>query len=72
MYALTPSSIEAHEYRCQDMVANAARYRLLAEARQSSERELRPRGLRGVAVTLSYARYLVSALASVAFAMTTK
>jgi hypothetical protein len=72
MYAPNPSDIQVKEFRDQEMLANAARYRLLSEARESSEPQLRPRGLRRVTLTVSYARYLVSLLASVAFATTTK
>jgi hypothetical protein len=71
MYTLTPSSIQVNEFRSRDMLANGARYRLIASARQSSNRELRPRGLRRVASTLSSARYLFASLASVAFGVST-
>ena len=72
MYAPTPSDIQIKEFRNQDMRASAARYRLLAEDRQSSERELRPRSRRRVTVTLAYARTLVGLLPAVAVAMTLK
>jgi hypothetical protein len=72
MYAPTPSSIQAHEYRRQEMLAHAAEVRFVADVRRSRTAataetiRLRP------ASTVSHARSLVASLISVAFAMTTK
>ena len=68
MYAPTPSSIQTHEYRRQEMLAHAAEKRFVAEVRQSrnasAAETARPR--------LSSARSIVASVVSIAVAMTMK
>jgi hypothetical protein len=69
MYAPTPSFVQVNEYRRQDLLADAERSRLVRSARRSSavvpSVTAKPRR----AFTLADARYALTSLASVTFAM---
>ena len=68
MYAPTPSSIQVHEHRRQEMLAHAAAVRFVADARRSGNAAAadicKPRP--------TFARSLVASLASIFFAITAR
>jgi hypothetical protein len=71
MHAPTPSFVRAHEYRRQDLLAAAARSRLVRSATQNEStgcaRPKRSPAVTTVCVLAAHARYALTSLASVAF-----